>query len=102
MKHSTSLYWADNYVEKRTTAEKAIAQIRPGHRVYIGAACGEPQELVRALSKASTRLSGVEIVRMMSQETTSLTDIANRMEEDVFQRAQQLYSKYRAEYASSP
>ena len=78
MKHSTSLYWADNYVEKRTTAEKAIAQIRPGHRVYIGAACGEPQELVRALSKASTRLSGVEIVRMMSQETTSLTEIANK------------------------
>ncbi len=78
MKHSTSLYWADNYIEKRTTAEKAIAQIKPGHRVYIGAACGEPQELVRALSKASTRLSGVEIVRMMSQETTSLTEIANK------------------------
>ncbi|MCF8078876.1 MAG: GNAT family N-acetyltransferase [Desulfobacterales bacterium] len=78
MKNTTSLYWADNYIEKRTTAEKAIHQIRPGQRVFIGSACGEPQQLVRVLSEAARRLSGIEIVRMMSQETTSLTDIANR------------------------
>ena len=78
MKNTTSLYWADNYIEKRSTAEKAINQIRPGQRVFIGSACGEPQQLVRVLSEAARRLSGIEIVRMMSQETTSLTDIANR------------------------
>jgi acyl-CoA hydrolase/GNAT superfamily N-acetyltransferase len=78
MKNTTSLYWADNYIEKRAGAEKAVHQIRPGHRVFIGSACGEPQHLVRVLSEAAKRLSGVEIVRMMSQETTSLTAIANR------------------------
>ncbi len=84
MKNTTSLYWADNYIEMRTSPEKAVGRIRPGQRVYIGAACGEPQELVRALSRASTRLSGVEIVRMMSQETTSLTEIANKTHEFSF------------------
>ena len=46
--------------------------------MYIGSACGEPQELVRSLSKVAGRLTGVEIIRMMSQETTSLTAIANK------------------------
>ena len=75
---TASIYWADSYVEKKQSADEAIAKILPGQRVFIGSACGEPQELVRSLSKAARRLTGVEIIRMMSQETTSLTDIANR------------------------
>ena len=70
--------WADSYVEKKRSAAEAIEFIRPGQRVFIGSACGEPQELVRALSEASGKLTGLEIVRLMSQETTSLTAIANR------------------------
>lgn len=73
-----SIYWADGYVEKRCSADEAVRHIRPGRRVFIGSACGEPQELVRALSKVAERLTGLEIIRMMSQETTSLTAIANR------------------------
>jgi acyl-CoA hydrolase/GNAT superfamily N-acetyltransferase len=76
-----SQYWADNYPEKKTTAEEAVRMIRPGQRVFIGSACGEPQELVRALSEAAKRLTGLEIVRMMSRETTSLTAIANRTQD---------------------
>lgn len=75
---SYSLYWADSYPQKLCPAAKALEIIRPGQRIFIGSACGEPQELVRALSTAASRLSGLEIVRMMSQETTSLTEIANR------------------------
>ena len=58
-----SLYWADSYVEKQRTAEAAIAMIRPGKRVYVSSASGEPQALVRALSAAAIRISGLEIVR---------------------------------------
>ena len=76
MIHTT--YWADSYIEKRKTAAAAIRMIRPGQRVFIGSACGEPQQLVRHLSEASKRLTGVEIVRTLSQETTSLTAIADR------------------------
>lgn len=75
---TSSTYWADSYVDKRCSADDAIRRIRPGQRVFIGSACGEPQELVRSLSNAANRLTGLEIVRMMSQETTSLTAIANR------------------------
>ncbi len=75
---ATSIYWADGYIEKQRTAAEAIRLIRPGQRVFIGSACGEPQELVRRLSEASRLLSGLEIVRLMSRETTSLTAIANQ------------------------
>ena len=57
---------------------EAVSLIRPGQRVFIGSACGEPQALVRTLSEAAPRSSGLEIVRLMSMETTSLTAIANR------------------------
>jgi acyl-CoA hydrolase/RimJ/RimL family protein N-acetyltransferase len=76
-----SKYWADNYIEKQRSATEAIGEIRPGQRVFIGSACGEPQELVRALSEKARYLTGLEIVRMMSQETTSLTAIANRTQD---------------------
>jgi acyl-CoA hydrolase/RimJ/RimL family protein N-acetyltransferase len=74
----TNIYWADNYIEKRQTAAEAIRRIRPGQRVFIGSACGEPQELVRSLAEAAKRVTGLEIVRMMSQETAPLSDIAHR------------------------
>jgi acyl-CoA hydrolase/GNAT superfamily N-acetyltransferase len=74
-------YWADNYLEKRRTAEQAIKFIRPGQRVFIGSACGEPQALVRALSEKARALSGIEVVRLMSLETTPLTMIAEKSQD---------------------
>ena len=73
-----SLYWADGYREKFMTAAEAINLIRPGKRVFISSACGEPQELVRNLSEAAPRFNGLEIIRMMSRETTSLSAIADK------------------------
>jgi acyl-CoA hydrolase/RimJ/RimL family protein N-acetyltransferase len=63
------------------TAAEAINLIRPGKRVFIGSACGEPQELVRNLSEAAPRVNGLEIIRMMSRETTSLSAIADKTED---------------------
>ena len=78
MTRSQSFYWADSYVEKRRTPAEAISMIRPGQRVFVGSACGEPRALVKALSEAALRLSGIEIVRLMSRETTSLSEIADK------------------------
>ena len=78
---SASIYWADGYVEKRMDAPQAIKSIRPGQRVFIGSACGEPQLLVRSLSEKAMHLSGLEVVRLMSYETTSLTAIADRTQD---------------------
>ncbi len=74
----TTSYWADNYVEKKSTALDAIRKIRSGQRVYIGSSCGEPQHLVRVLSEEASRFTDIEIVRLMSLETTPLTLIANK------------------------
>ena len=60
------------------TAAQAIELIRPGKRIFIGSACGEPQELLRSLSEAAERVSGLEIVRMMNRETISLSAIADK------------------------
>ncbi len=75
---STGIYWADGYVEKIRTPEEAIRLIRPGQRVFVGSSCGEPQALIRALSDRASRLTGIEIVRLLALETTPLTFIADR------------------------
>lgn len=75
---ASNSYWADSYVQKRCTAEDAIGHIRPGQRVFIGSSCGEPQHLVKTLSEAAAWFTDLEIVRLMSLETTPLSLIADR------------------------
>ena len=71
-------YWADTYLEKSVSAEKAISKIRSGQRVFIGSGCGEPQALIQKLVEKTNNFSGLEIVRLLGQETASLTAIADR------------------------
>ncbi len=75
---SKTSYWADSYVQKRTTAPKALENIHRGQRVFIGSSCGEPQHLVKELSNASIRFTDLEIVRLLSIESGPLTLIANQ------------------------
>ena len=72
------IYWADNYVEKKRSGENAISLIKPGQRVFIGSSCGEPQYLVRKLAQASDTFTDIEIVRLLSLESTPLTLIADK------------------------
>jgi acyl-CoA hydrolase/RimJ/RimL family protein N-acetyltransferase len=75
---SKSIYWADSYLGKKRTAEEAARMIRPGQRLFIGSACGEPQALVRAVAEQAHHYTDVEIVRMMSYESAPLTAIATK------------------------
>ena len=77
-------YWADNYIQKRTSADEALKHIKPGQRVFIGSSCGEPQHLVNALSSAASRFTDLEIVRLLSIESGPLTLIANRSHSQQF------------------
>jgi len=77
-------YWVDDYVEKKRGSADAIERIKSGQRVFIGSACGEPQELVRALVRHAPRVSGIEIVRMLSRESAPLTEIADQSAESGF------------------
>jgi len=71
-------YWADNYQQNRVSVKKAISKIQSGQRVFIGSSCGEPQHLVKGLADASLTYTDLEIVRLFSAESTSLSQIADR------------------------
>jgi acyl-CoA hydrolase/RimJ/RimL family protein N-acetyltransferase len=70
-------YWPDEYLQKRRTAKEAIDLIQPGQRIFIGTSCGEPQCLVQELASQSANFTDLEVVRLMSMETTPLTLIAS-------------------------
>ena len=78
----TTSSWADNYVEKKRTVEEAIKRIKPGQRIFIGSSCGEPQYLVRALAEATDTLTDLEIVRLLALETTPLSLIATKTQDN--------------------
>ncbi|UCF89816.1 MAG: acetyl-CoA hydrolase, partial [Desulfobacterales bacterium] len=81
---AASIYWADKYVENRRSGQQAIKLIKPAQRVYIGSSCGEPQHLVRELAQASDYLKDIEIVRLLTLETTPLTLIADKSKNQSF------------------
>ncbi len=76
-----SNYWADHYAENRRSAEEAVRLIKPGNRVFISSACGEPKHLVNALAEAAGHFSDVEIVRLMSLENSPLNLIAQKTQD---------------------
>ncbi len=59
--------WLYNYEDMVTTPVRAISQIKSGHRVFIGTGCGEPVELVSALTKRAGDLAGVELVQLITK-----------------------------------
>ncbi len=81
---AANTYWADGYVEKERTANEALRLIKPGQRVFIGSSCGEPQHLVRKLAEASESFTDIEIVRLLSLESTPLTLIADKTKDQSF------------------
>ena len=58
--------WRDLCSNKIVTATEAIKTIRPGNRVFIGSACGEPQELVRAMTEYGDHLDDTEVVHVLT------------------------------------
>jgi acyl-CoA hydrolase/GNAT superfamily N-acetyltransferase len=80
----SSVYWADGYQIKRISIQEAIRCIRPGQRVFIGSSAGEPQALVKELALQCHRFADLEIVRLLSQETSPLTRIAHTSQGDCF------------------
>jgi len=81
---ATPIYWADSYVEKKRSGEKAINLIKPGQRVFIGSSCGEPQHLLKELAAVSQKFTDIEIVRLLGLETTPLTLIADKTKDQSF------------------
>ncbi len=66
-------YWPDDYTNKRKTASEALKMLKPGNRVFIGSSCGEPQHLVRELVAQTACYADVEIVRLLSLESSPVS-----------------------------
>ena len=77
-------HWPDEYLKKRVSAQEAIGKIQPGQRVFIGSSCGEPQGLVRELVNQAHCFADLEIVRLLSLESSPLTQIAAKTEGNCF------------------
>jgi len=58
--------WRDLCNTKLVTAAEALKAIRPGNRVFIGSACGEPQELARAMTEFGDRLEDTEVIHVLT------------------------------------
>ena len=77
-------HWADSYRGKLVSPKKAIEAIQHGKRVFIGSSCGEPQCLVKELASQAYRFCDLEIIRLMSMESSPLTQIASKSKGDCF------------------
>jgi len=58
--------WPEKYRDLVATPAQAVAQIRPGSRVFIGTGCAQPVELVRALTARAAELADIEIVHLLT------------------------------------
>ena len=58
--------WRDACGNKLVSPADAVRKIRPGDRVFVGSACGEPQELVRAMAAYGDHLADTEIIHVLT------------------------------------
>jgi acyl-CoA hydrolase/GNAT superfamily N-acetyltransferase len=65
MSANASRPWQQRYADKVATAERAVAVIKHGQRVFLGSGAGEPQMLVEALS-AREDVADTEIVHILT------------------------------------
>ncbi len=67
--------WQEKYRSKIRTARDSVRNVRPGHRVFIGTGCGEPQSLVRALAEAAGHIPDTEIIHTLTLGVAPHTDV---------------------------
>lgn len=59
--------------QKVVTAKEAMSKIRQGSRVFIGTACGEPQQLIRAMAN-DQGLQDIQVYQMLSHTLADFVD----------------------------
>ena len=60
----SSADWRERYKDKLVGATEALKALKPGHRLFIGSACGAPQQLVQALTEMP--IEDVEITSLLT------------------------------------
>lgn len=80
-RQNTSGEWQDTYRDMLSTPANAVKKIKPGQRVFIGTGCGQPTELINALTARANELADVEIIQLL---TKGEAPYANRKLADSF------------------
>ncbi|MBT3316581.1 acetyl-CoA hydrolase/transferase family protein [bacterium] len=58
--------WKKEYRAKIVTAQEAVADIKSEQRVYFGAGCAVPHDLIDALVSRAEELTNVEVIHIMT------------------------------------
>ena len=61
--------WQSRYKDMIAQPRNAVGSVRPGQRVFVGTGCGEPVELVAALTSRAGELADVEIIQLFTKGT---------------------------------
>jgi acyl-CoA hydrolase/RimJ/RimL family protein N-acetyltransferase len=72
------------FAKLKKSGSAAIAAIRPGQRVFIGSGCGEPQHLVNNLLDSAGGFADLEIVRLLSLESSLVAMMAEESQDRIF------------------
>ena len=66
--------WREIWRKKLVSADAALHHIKPGNRVFIGSACGEPHFLVRALVDSGVNAEDTELLNVLTMGVAPYTD----------------------------
>jgi len=58
--------WRRRFADKIVPADVALAEVRPGNRIFIGTGCAVPQTLVRALVEEARHLADCDIYHLLT------------------------------------
>lgn len=58
--------WVDIYRQRVTTADRAVADIRSGDRVWVHPGCNTPTRLIKAMVARAPELSNVEVAHILT------------------------------------
>ncbi len=72
------------FAQLKKTGPQAIDAIQPGQRVFIGSGCGEPQHLVNSLLDRASGFADLEIVRLLSLESSLVAMMAEESHDRLF------------------
>ncbi len=95
--------WRETWRKKLVPADAALRHIKPGNRVFIGSACGEPQALVRALVESGVNAEDTELLNVLTMGVAPYTDpkYAERFRANAFfigNSIREAVSQVRADY----
>lgn len=60
-----ALTWKSRYENKLVTPDAALKNLKPGMRIFLGTACGEPLTLVEALVSGQRQIEDAEIFQLL-------------------------------------